>query len=114
MGQNYATAWGVFNTIRWGLVMVPVQALEATSNAFVGHRWGVWLVKPWERASRRDIWCRIQISTSERHRILIRTYTRHCFASGQVNMHCPGSRDSTVHIPVFLGCQTICKIPFGF
>jgi len=56
MGQNYATAWGVFNTIRWGLVMVPVQALEATSNAFVGHRWGVWLVKPWERASRRDIW----------------------------------------------------------
>ncbi|PPQ83240.1 hypothetical protein CVT24_001351 [Panaeolus cyanescens] len=42
MGQTYATAWGVFNTIRWGLVMVPVQALEATSNAFVGHRWGVY------------------------------------------------------------------------
>ncbi|KAF9053440.1 hypothetical protein BJ165DRAFT_1447523 [Panaeolus papilionaceus] len=42
MGQTYATAWGVFNTIRWGLVMVPVQALEATSNAFVGHRWGIY------------------------------------------------------------------------
>ncbi|TLS21318.1 uncharacterized protein PpBr36_10405 [Pyricularia pennisetigena] len=37
MGSTYATAWGVFNTIRWGLVMVPVQALEQTSLAFVGH-----------------------------------------------------------------------------
>jgi hypothetical protein len=42
MGQTYATAWGVFNTIRWGLIMVPVQALEATSLTFVGHRWGAW------------------------------------------------------------------------
>ena len=42
MGSNYATAWGVFNTIRWGLVMVPVQALEATSLAFGGHAWGAW------------------------------------------------------------------------
>ncbi|KAK4040591.1 hypothetical protein C8A01DRAFT_46068 [Parachaetomium inaequale] len=42
MGQTYATAWSVFNTIRWGLVMVPVQALEATALAFVGHRWGAW------------------------------------------------------------------------
>ncbi|GBF61951.1 hypothetical protein TMEN_4472 [Trichophyton mentagrophytes] len=40
MGADYATAWGVFNTIRWGLIMVPVQALEATSLTFVGHRWG--------------------------------------------------------------------------
>ena len=42
MGSDYATAWGVFNTIRWGLVMVPVAALEATSLAFVGHNWGAW------------------------------------------------------------------------
>ncbi|RYP53128.1 hypothetical protein DL768_001802 [Monosporascus sp. mg162] len=42
MGSTYATAWGVFNTIRWGLVMVPVQSLEATALAFVGHRWGSW------------------------------------------------------------------------
>ncbi|KAF2434599.1 hypothetical protein EJ08DRAFT_657327 [Tothia fuscella] len=42
MGSDYATAWGTFNTIRWGLVMVPVQCLEATSLAFVGHRWGKW------------------------------------------------------------------------
>ena len=40
MSADYATAWGVFTTIRWGLVMVPVQALEATSLAFVGHYWG--------------------------------------------------------------------------
>ncbi|KAK3901448.1 hypothetical protein C8A05DRAFT_44915 [Staphylotrichum tortipilum] len=42
LSSTHATAWGIFNTIRWGLVMVPVQALEATSLAFVGHRWGAW------------------------------------------------------------------------
>ncbi|KAL8726386.1 MAG: hypothetical protein Q9166_006737 [cf. Caloplaca sp. 2 TL-2023] len=42
MGSDYATAWGVFNTIRWGLVMVPVSALETTSLAFIGHAWGHW------------------------------------------------------------------------
>lgn len=42
MGSNYATAWGVFNTIRWGIVMVPVQALEASTLTFVGHAWGRW------------------------------------------------------------------------
>ncbi|KAH7309579.1 hypothetical protein B0I35DRAFT_359446 [Stachybotrys elegans] len=42
LGTTYATAWGVFNTIRWGLVMVPVQALEATSLAMIGHAWGSW------------------------------------------------------------------------
>jgi Na+-driven multidrug efflux pump len=40
MGIDYATAWGVFSSIRWGLIMIPVQALEATSLAFVGHAWG--------------------------------------------------------------------------
>ncbi|OTA95482.1 hypothetical protein M434DRAFT_69287 [Hypoxylon sp. CO27-5] len=42
LGSTYATAWGIFNTIRWGLVMVPVQSLEATSLTFIGHRWGSW------------------------------------------------------------------------
>ncbi|KAL8717816.1 MAG: hypothetical protein Q9181_008277, partial [Wetmoreana brouardii] len=42
LGQTYSTAWGIFNTIRWGLVMVPVQALEASTLAFVGHNWGQW------------------------------------------------------------------------
>jgi Na+-driven multidrug efflux pump len=42
LGSNYSTAWCVFNTIRWGLIMVPVQALEATSLTFIGHRWREW------------------------------------------------------------------------
>jgi len=42
MGLDYATAWGVFNTIRWGIFMVPVQALEASTLTFVGHAWGRW------------------------------------------------------------------------
>ena len=45
LGEDYGTAWGVFNTIRWGLVMVPVQALEASTLAFVGHNWGQWRAK---------------------------------------------------------------------
>lgn len=40
LGSVYATAWGVFNTIRWGLIMVPVLALEATSLQFISHEWG--------------------------------------------------------------------------
>ncbi|KAF9524154.1 hypothetical protein CPB83DRAFT_861703 [Crepidotus variabilis] len=57
MGNDYATAWGVFNTIRWGIVMVPVQSLEATSNAFVGHRWGQFraLVGPSTPATKKGI-----------------------------------------------------------
>ncbi|KAL9625584.1 MAG: hypothetical protein Q9160_000297 [Pyrenula sp. 1 TL-2023] len=42
LGLNYTTAWSIFTTIRWGLVMVPVQAMEATSLAFIGHAWGEW------------------------------------------------------------------------
>ena len=60
MGSTYATAWGVFNTIRWGLIMVPVQALEAASLVFCGHAWGQWRVRVGIRsrrakASRKDI-----------------------------------------------------------
>lgn len=60
MGANYATAWGVFNTIRWDLVMVPVQTLEATSLAFVGHAWGTWrrrvgIDTPRAKATRKDL-----------------------------------------------------------
>jgi hypothetical protein len=40
LGSDYATAWGVFSTIRWGLIMVPVMALEATTLTFVGHSRG--------------------------------------------------------------------------
>lgn len=40
LGDLYATAWGIFTTIRWGLVMIPVQTLETSTLAFVGHTWG--------------------------------------------------------------------------
>ncbi|PQE22578.1 hypothetical protein CJF31_00001505 [Rutstroemia sp. NJR-2017a BVV2] len=61
MGLNYATAWGVFNNIRWGIVMVPVNALEASTSAFVGHGWGEWRaqVGPHEKkpkATLRDLY----------------------------------------------------------
>ncbi|KEQ72084.1 hypothetical protein M436DRAFT_49814 [Aureobasidium namibiae CBS 147.97] len=60
MGNDYATAWGVFSSMRWGLIMVPVQALEATTLTFIGHAWGEWRRetdgerKP--RASRRQLY----------------------------------------------------------
>jgi hypothetical protein len=63
LGSDYATAWGVFSTIRWGLIMVPVMALEATTLTFVGHSWGNFrakftaathIVKP--RTTGREIW----------------------------------------------------------
>ncbi|KAG8947077.1 hypothetical protein FRC03_001194 [Tulasnella sp. 419] len=58
LGSDYATAWGVFNTIRWGLVMVPVLALEAASSTFVGHAWNDWRARTLETqlpATWRDI-----------------------------------------------------------
>ncbi|KAJ5475571.1 hypothetical protein N7539_007858 [Penicillium diatomitis] len=59
MGQVYATAWGVFNTIRWGLVMVPVQALESSTLVFVGHAWGAFRaasdIGMYPRASRKEV-----------------------------------------------------------
>ncbi|KAJ5116073.1 hypothetical protein N7456_000421 [Penicillium angulare] len=58
LGDTYATAWGVFTTIRWGLIMVPVQALEASTLAFVGHNWGRFRAgreAQYPRASRADI-----------------------------------------------------------
>ena len=42
LGSVYATAWGVFNTIRWGPLMVPANAFQQTALAFVGHRWGTY------------------------------------------------------------------------
>lgn len=42
LGNNYATAWGVFLTIRWGLIMVPVLSLEVNTLTFVGHNWAQW------------------------------------------------------------------------
>lgn len=61
LGADYAAAWGVFNTIRWGLVMIVVHALEASTLTFVGHNWGHFRSSrgaEYPRASRADIWGR--------------------------------------------------------
>lgn len=53
-------------TIRWGIVMVPVSALEATSNAFVGHHWGIYkrerveAIKNGQPGTWRDVRCKFQ------------------------------------------------------
>ncbi|TGO59384.1 hypothetical protein BCON_0045g00470 [Botryotinia convoluta] len=33
---------GVFNNIRWGIVMISVNALQVSISTFVGHAWGAW------------------------------------------------------------------------
>ena len=59
LSSDYATAWGVFNTIRWGLIMVPINTLQATSVVHVGHRYGVWNFANKDRlASWMDLWCK--------------------------------------------------------
>ncbi|KAF1923290.1 uncharacterized protein M421DRAFT_327920 [Didymella exigua CBS 183.55] len=67
LGSDYATAWGVFSTIRWGLIMVPVSALEATALTFVGHSWGYIRAKIGDldssvrpRLSKYQVWCIIR------------------------------------------------------
>lgn len=55
LGNDYTNAWNVFNTIRWGLVMVPVNALEATSSTFVGHAWGAFKARSRKRATNGDL-----------------------------------------------------------
>ncbi|CEJ62532.1 hypothetical protein PMG11_11029 [Penicillium brasilianum] len=58
LGETYATAWGVFNTIRWGLIMVPVQALETSTLAFVGHNWAFFRASKeaqYPKASRKEV-----------------------------------------------------------
>ena len=66
MSADYATAWGVFNTIRWGLVMVPVQTLQASTLTFVGHNWGQWRSQTGAdrrrpKASKKDIYSKVMI-----------------------------------------------------
>ena len=66
LGEDYATAWGVFNTIRWGLVMVPVQALETSTLAFVGHHWGIFRASKqaeYPQASHKEILSMVHLSS---------------------------------------------------
>lgn len=42
MGPDNFIAWTTFNTIRSGILTVPLQALEASTLTFIGHAWGEW------------------------------------------------------------------------
>lgn len=106
LGENYGTAWGVFNTIRWGLVMVPVQALEASTLAFVGHNWGQWrarvgvgLRKP--KASRQDL---LGIdSPIILSNFILTSYQRHHAPSIHLLRHCSHSRSPGLYLPFAVG-----------
>ncbi|KAI8917535.1 hypothetical protein DFJ77DRAFT_488310 [Powellomyces hirtus] len=54
LGSDYATAWGVFNTIRWGILMVPAGAFEQAALAFIGHAWGKYKVQAAQKGSNDD------------------------------------------------------------
>ncbi|CAG8099275.1 unnamed protein product [Penicillium salamii] len=74
LGSDYATSWGVFNTIRWGLIMVPVQALETSTLTFMGHNWGVYRASKSNeqpRASRKEILGKNEAKIPYRNPILL-------------------------------------------
>jgi hypothetical protein len=113
LGENYGTAWGVFNTIRWGLVMVPVQALEASTLAFVGHNWGEWRASMGTslrkaKASRQDL-----ISESLRGPRNLANVKRNCSPGLRVLSHCSCNRETHLHRPFFARHGGICVLPFG-
>ena len=92
MGSNYATAWGVFNTIRWGLIMVPVSALEASSLAFGGHAWGQWRASVGKGArraiaSRQDILGKLILALYSISETSTLTPKSHCTTSFDVLCH---------------------------
>ncbi len=104
MGNNYATAWGVFNTIRWGLIMVPVQALEATSLTFIGHAWGAWREEVGEHvrkpvATLKQLRCKCISLTSDDMADITRHRTP-CLALLRYRI---GSRGSYVSFPLIVG-----------
>ena len=118
LGENYGTAWGVFNTIRWGLVMVPVQALEASTLTFVGHNWGRWrarvginLRRP--KASSLDI-------LGKHYRLYVillwQLTSSHRDCPSGIHLlhsrtHC---RSSHLHMPLPLGHGIICVLSLQF
>lgn len=109
LGENYGTAWGVFNTIRWGLVMVPVQALEASTLAFVGHNWGQWRArvgvgsrKP--KASGQDLLGMHCLSPSLNLTSLTLTpHERHHAPSIHLLRHRSHSRSPGLYLPLTMG-----------
>jgi Na+-driven multidrug efflux pump len=109
MGTNYATAWGVFNTIRWGIFMVPVQALEASTLTFVGHAWGKWrsevgptIKRP--KATKEDLRSKRLYSFVVTLRADIH---RNCTNRLDIVQRCSCNRDPSLSLPFFLGHPAI-------
>jgi len=106
MGSDYATAWDVFNTIRWGLIMVPVQALEATSLTFIGHSWGRWrkevgLREAKPTATWRQLKGTLQKPSSFSQLIIVRRYRQ---SRPDLLRHRCGGGDTPVSLPLLLRC----------
>ena len=102
MGSNYATAWGVFDTIRWGLIMVPVQALEASALTFGGHAWGQWRANVGSgtrraKASRRDVLGMADDCPCNSKNLL--TLKSHRATSAKLVCHRSSHRNPPMHIP---------------
>lgn len=101
MGADYATAWGVFNTIRWGLVMVPVQTLKASALTFIGHGWGRWRKEVGgelrkAKASRKQI---RGMSFRRGFRQVLIPPSRHSNACSHLSCSRPHHRSSSLHLP---------------
>lgn len=103
MSAEYATAWGVFSTIRCGLIMVPVQAAEATALTFVGHAWGQ--LKHGADPSRRS-WSSLYGTTCFPSTYLWSAYPcRDCTTRSSLRRYSSRGRDPLAHIHVFIRMQ---------
>lgn len=120
MGSDYATAWGVFTTIRWGLIMVPVLALEASTLTFVGHAWGGWRARVGPnvrraKASKSDVvgkW-QIELVGPGYYSGMSLTSTSDCTTRNHLVSHRPGGRSALVHLPRRMGRSALRILPLG-
>jgi len=116
LGQDYATAWGVFNTIRWGLIMVPVQALEASTLTFVGHYWARWRAQVGvNRRKPTATWKDIKCLLPQCRKRLPNVASLMSLQSNHPSSHClvrnrPRHRGSCLHIPFLMGYGRVCLL----
>jgi hypothetical protein len=116
LGSTYATAWGVFNTIRWGLIMVPVNALQASSLTFVGHEWSVWHARVDARDSKptaskadlRGLWYLLSAGD------IANVCTRNCQTGFHICWTGSGCRDSNLYSFIPVGYETVFLLSVQF
>ena len=117
MSTDYATAWGIFNTIRWGLVMVPVQALQTSTLTFVGHNWGQWRSQTGAerrrpKASVKDIYGIFVLPGWQINLLII--MNSHLQTCSLVFYHLPHRRNSSLHFLIPVGDRRLCILPLSF